>query len=145
MQKIISLKSISVTIVSPQKQKRIGAHKSSDFSRHSQQSFLPPSTQSDILPINDDEMPILVSNTLRSWLECNYRQGFLKVAEAEPHPRVEALMEEIDVSKITNKKVREPLGMPRRAFDTVKRVSVEGLRSYFGEYLPSTKAYQTRR
>ena len=87
-------------------------------------------------------MPIPVSDELRSWLERNNLQGFLKVAKAEPHPRVEAVMEEIDVSKITNKKVREALGMPRGGFDAVKKVSEEGLCFYFSEYSPSAKAYQ---
>ena len=71
-------------------------------------------------------MPIQVSDALRNWLECKNLQGFLKVAEVEPHPRAEALMEEIDVSKITYKKVREVLGMPRGGFDAVKKVSEEG-------------------
>ena len=68
----------------------------------------------------------------------------MKVAEAESHPRAEALMEEIDVSKLTNKKVRTALGMPRGGFDVVKKVTEEGLCSYFGECSPSTKAYQTQ-
>ena len=85
-----------------------------------------------------------VSNDLCSWLECNNLQGFLKVADVEPHPRVEALIEEIDVAKITDKKVRTALEMPRGGFDAVKNVTEEGLRSYFGEYSPSAKAYQTQ-
>ena len=89
-------------------------------------------------------MPIIVSDELRDWLVRNNLQGFLKVAEAESHPRAEALMEEIDVSKITNKKVRAALEMPRGGFDAVKKVTEEGLRSYFGEYSPSTKAYQAQ-
>ena len=67
----------------------------------------------------------------------------MKVTEAKPHPCAEALMEEIDVSRITSKKVRQALGMPRGGFDAVKKVSEEGLRSYFGEYSTSAKAYQT--
>ena len=53
-------------------------------------------------------------------------------------------MEEIDVAKITNKKVRAVLEMPRGGFDVVKKVTEEGFRSYFGEYSPSAKAYQTQ-
>ena len=36
-----------------------------------------------------------------------------------------ALMEEIDVAKITNKKVRAVLEMPRGGFNTVKKVTEE--------------------
>ena len=71
-------------------------------------------------------------------------KGFLKVAEAEPHPHAEVLKEEIDVSKITDKKVKEALEMPRGGLDDVKKVIEEGLRCYFGEYSPSAKAYQTQ-
>ena len=89
-------------------------------------------------------MPISVCDDLRIWLICNKLQGFLKVAEAEPHLRIEALMEEIDVSKITNKKVRTALEMPRGSFNAVKKVTKEGLRFDFGAYSPSAKAYQTQ-
>ena len=36
------------------------------------------------------------------------------------------------------------LEMPRGGFDAVKKVTEEGFRSYFGEYSPSAKAYQTQ-
>ena len=53
-------------------------------------------------------------------------------------------MEEIDVSKITNKKVRAALEMRSEGFDVVQKLTKDGLRSYFGEYLPSAKAYQAQ-
>ena len=118
MQKFISLKPISVTSVSPQKQKRIRAHRFSDLPHHSQRRFPSPS-QDNALTSDDDNMPIPVSDDLRSWLVRNNLQGFIRVAEAEPHPQAEALMEEIDVTKITSKKVRTALGMPRGGFDVV--------------------------
>ena len=143
MQRVISLKPISVISISPQKQKRIRAHKFSDFPLHSPQCFPQPSHNDD-LSIDNDNMPIFVSDELRSWLICNNLEGFLKVVDVEPHPHAEALMEEIEVSKITNKKVRTALGMRRGGFDTVKKVTEEGLRLYFSEYLHSAKAYQTQ-
>ena len=69
-------------------------------------------------------MSIHVSDNLGSWLIYNNLQGFLKVAEEEPHPRAKALMEEIDVSNITNKKI-PALEMPRGGFDVVKKVTEE--------------------
>ena len=35
------------------------------------------------------------------------------------------------------------LEMRREGLDVVKKVTKEGMRSYFGEYSPSAKAYQT--
>ena len=87
-------------------------------------------------------MSIPVSDDLRRWLVRNNLQGFIKVAEAEPHPRADLLLQ-IDVSKITNKKVHSTL-MKREGFDVVQKLTKEVLRSYFGEYSPSTKAYQTQ-
>ena len=80
MQKINSLKPISVMSVSPQKQKRIRAHKFFDLLRHSPQRF-PPPPQSDDLSMDDDNMPIIVFDNLRRWLVRNNLQGFLKVVE----------------------------------------------------------------
>ena len=125
MQKILTLKPIFVTTVSLQKQKHIRAHRLSDFPRHSLQQLFSTSL-GNVLSINEEEMSIPVSDALRSWLERKNLKGFLKVAEAEPHPSAQALMEEINVSKITYKKVREVLRMPRGGFDAVKKVSEEG-------------------
>ena len=121
MQRVISIKPISVTTVSPQKLKRIRVEKFSILPRHSLQRFSPLPQRDDLL-IDEENMPILVSDDLRSWLIRNNLKGFLKVAEAELHPHAEALMEEIDVSEITNKKVRAALEMPRGGFDDVKKV-----------------------
>ena len=88
-------------------------------------------------------MPIPVSDELRQWLHNRKIQGFIKVAEADPHPQAEALVEELDNTKITPKKIRKTLQMPRGGFDAVKKPTPEVLQSYFGEYSPSAKAYQT--
>ena len=126
MQRLISLKPISVSFVSPQKQKRIRAHRFSDFLHHHEQSFSSPSS-GDVLSAEDDEMLITVSDELRQWLHNKNLQGFIKVAEVEPHPQAKTLMQEIDVTKITTKKVRNALQMQRGGFDVVKRVSEEAL------------------
>ena len=98
---------------------------------------------SDFLSTEDHKMPIPVSDELRQWLHSRNLQGFIKVAEAEPHPQAEALLQELDITKITTKKVRNALQMQRGGFDAVKKPTEEALQSYFGEYSPSAKAYQT--
>ena len=142
MKHVISLKPISAMYVSPQRQKRIRAEKFSALPFHSLKLCSSPPQNYDSL-IDEDNMSIPVSDNLCRWLLRNNLQGFLKVVEAEPHLHVEALLEEIDVSKITNKKVRVALEMRREGFDAVKQVTEEGLRSYFGEYSPFAKTYQT--
>ena len=66
----------------------------------------------------------------------------MKVAEVEPHPRAAKMLQQIDVSKITNKKVRSVLELKREGFDVVQKMDKDVLRSYFGEYSPSMKAFQ---
>ena len=160
MHKLISLKHISVSSVSPQKQKRVQITSYSEsscpnspnlcfpvFHRHSRKNsicsdFQRPST-SDSIVADIDIMPIPVSDELREWLHSRNLQGFIRVAEADPHPQAEELVQELDITKITTKKVRNALQMPRGGFDAVQKPSSEALRSYFGEYSPSAKAYQT--
>ena len=53
-------------------------------------------------------------------------------------------MQQIDVYKITNKKVRSALELKREGFDVVQKMDKDVLKSYFGEYSPSAKAFQTQ-
>ena len=158
MHKLISLKHISVSSVSPQKQKRVQVRSFSEsdcpnspnlcFSvshRHQDNHFSDFYSSSTDAPISAeiDSMPIPVSDELREWLHSRNLQGFIRVAEADPHPQAEELVQQLDITKITTKKVRNALRMPRGGFDVVQKPSSEALRSYFGEYSPSAKAYQT--
>ena len=70
-------------------------------------------------------------------------QGYINVAEAEPHSNVVELLKQIDISKITNKQIRRTLKLKREGFDVVQKMDKDTLRSYFGEYSPSAKAFQT--
>ena len=88
-------------------------------------------------------MSIHVSDELRQWPSNKNLQGFIKVAEAEPHPNADTLIQQIHVTSITTKKVRTALQLRRGGFDVVQKVSDDNLRSYFGAYSPSAKAYQT--
>ena len=158
MHKLISLKHISVSSVSPQKQKRVQVRSFSEsycpnspnlcFSvshRHQNNhlSDLHSSSTDAPIPAEIDSMPIPVSDELREWLHSRNLQGFIRVAEADPHPQAEELVQQLDITKITTKKVRNALRMPRGGFDVVQKPSSEALRSYFGAYSPSAKAYQT--
>ena len=91
MKRVISLKPISTKSVSPQKQKRIRAERFSAFPRHSLKLSSPP-PQNDKSVINEDNMPIPVSDNLRQWLVSKNLQDYIKVAAAEPHPRAEDLL-----------------------------------------------------
>ena len=121
MNKLISLKPIFVSFVSPKKQKRVQANCFSDPSCHSHRSHRfsaschsqhsdrfadsPSPSPADDLSTEADDMPIPVSDELRQWLISNNLQGFIKVAEAEPHPNADTLIQQIHVTSITTKKV----------------------------------------
>ena len=74
MKCVISLKPIFAMFVSPQRQKRIHAEKFSALSHHSLQHSSPPAQSDDPL-IDEDNMPIPVSDDLRRWLVRNNLQG----------------------------------------------------------------------
>ena len=88
-------------------------------------------------------MPIPISENLRQWLVSKNLQGYINVAEAEPHPNVAELLQQIDISKVTNKQVRRTLKLKREGFDVVQKMDKDTLRSYFREYSPSAKTFQT--
>ena len=160
MHKLISLKHISVSSVSPKQQKRVQITKYSEPScpsspklcfsvfhryRSSNCADLQPSSTSDSEQANTEVMPIPVSDELRLWLHERNLQGFIKVAEAEPHPQAEELVQQLDITKVTTKKIRNALQMPRGGFDAVKKPSSEALQSYFGDMLvnPFTQTEET--
>ena len=61
----------------------------------------------------DDTMPIPVSNKLRNWLHNKGLQGYLRVADVQPHPRATEIVNQINVAKITNKQVYRYLNLKR--------------------------------
>ena len=67
----------------------------------------------------------------------------MQFADAEPHPHVAEIMQQIDVAKVTTKKVRRCLNLKTVGFDSMEKLKSEVLRSYFGAYSPSAKAYKT--
>ena len=118
MQRVICLKPIFATTVSPQRQKRIRAERFSVYPRHNLKLSSSPPQNFDSL-VDDDNMAIYVSDNLRQWLINKNLQRFIKVAKVEPHPRAAEILQQIDVSKITNKKVRSVLELKREGFSLI--------------------------
>ena len=88
-------------------------------------------------------MSIPISDSLRLWLETKNLQGYIRIAEESPHPNTAGIAQKIEIAKITNKQVRRILNLKREGFDAVQKMDKETLRSYFGEYSPSAKSFQT--
>ena len=103
MQRVISLKPISSSSVSPQSQKRIRAERFAVLPNHNLKTSSLASPC--FAPTKDEIMPIPISDNLRHWLESKNLQGYISIAEAEPHPNSGELLKQIDISKITNKQV----------------------------------------
>ena len=72
-------------------------------------------------------MPILISDRLRLWLETKNLQGYIRIAEASPHPKAVELAHQIDIAKINNKQVRRILNLKREGFDVVQKMDKETL------------------
>ena len=136
---IYFIKTYSLTSVSPQKQKLLRAQNFSIINHHRQSPPL-PSLQNYDLSIEEELMPIVVSDNLRQWLIDKGLQGYLKVADADTHPRATKILQRIDVAKITNKQVRHILNLKREGFLAVQKMDKQMLRSYFGEYSPVGKS-----
>ena len=86
-------------------------------------------------------MPMQISEHVRRWLKTNGLEGYLRTEDLEPHPQVEEIMKEIDVDKITNKQMRR---MKKEGYDEMDTLKADILQSYFSEYSPSLKAYETQ-
>ena len=102
-----------------------------------------PPTSPRFTSTEEDIMSIPISDSLRQWLETKNLQGYIRIAEATPHPNTAKLVQQIDIAKITNKQVRRILNLKREGFDVLQKMDKETLQSYFGEYSPSAKAFQT--
>ena len=107
MQKVISLKPISSSSVSPQSQKRIQAERFAILPNHNLKtsSVVPQRFK----PTENEIMSIPILENLRQWLVSKNRQGYISIAEVEPHPNAAEHLQQIDISKITNKQVHRTL------------------------------------
>ena len=141
MQRVISLKPLSSSSISPQSQRRIRVERFACLSNPN--LLFSVSTSRKVALSEAEDMPITISDNLRSWLETKNLQDYIQIAEASPHPNAAEIAQQIDIAKITNKQVRRILNLKREGFDAVQKMDKETLRSYFGEYSPSAKAFQT--
>ena len=107
MQRVISLKPISSSSISPQSQKRIRAERFAILLNPNLRTS-PPASPSFASP-EEENMSIPISDSLCQWLETKNLQGYIRDAEASLHPNATKLVQQIDIAKITNKQVRRTL------------------------------------
>ena len=86
MQRVISLKPIPSSFVSPHRQKCIRVERFSALNHDSLKLASHPPQHFNFLS-EDENMLIHVFDNLRQWLVSKNLQGFIQVVEAEPHPR----------------------------------------------------------
>ena len=141
MQRVISLKPLSSSPISPQSQRRIRVERFACLSNPN--PLFSASTSPKVAFSEAEDMPITISDNLRSWLETKNLQDYIQIAEASPHPNTAKIAQQIDIVKITNKQVRKILNLKREGFHAVQKMDKETLRSYFEEYSPFAKAFQT--
>ena len=56
-------------------------------------------------------MPTIITTALRNWLaECGL-QGFIKVAEAPPHPNATEIASKLNIETLTDSMVRKKLSL----------------------------------
>ena len=84
MQRVISLKPLSSSSISPQSQRRIRVER---FACLSNPNLLFSVSASPKVALSEaEDMPITISDNLRLWLETKNLQGYIRIAEASPHP-----------------------------------------------------------
>ena len=67
-------------------------------------------------------MPVPISDNLRHWLISKNPQEYIRIAEVEPHTNAVELLQQFDISKITNKQVRRTLKLEREGFAAVQKM-----------------------
>ena len=89
-------------------------------------------------------MTINISAALRRWLLEKGLDGYIKVAEAPPHPDAFNIAQKLNVDTITNTMVRQKLGLSGLGEKQFDIAPAETLRKYFAEYSLTAKAYRTK-
>ena len=106
--------------------------------RHSQQSS-PISHEP-----NHPTMPIPISAALRRWLMEKRLDGYIRVAEAPPHPDALDIARKLNIDTVTNTSIRKNLDLPSPGERHFEIPPTETLQRYFGPYSASAKAYRTK-
>ena len=94
---------------------------------------------------DQENLLIQVSDSLRKWLKRNGLEGYLGIADVEPHPLVVEIVKEIDVDKSSNQQVDRFLNLKNEGYNMMESLETEVLESYFGPYSPSAKSYGGKR
>ena len=89
-------------------------------------------------------MTINISTALRRWLLEKGLEGYIKVAEAPPHPDAFNIARKLNVDTVTNDMVLQKLGLSGLGEKQFDIAPAETLRKYFAEYSLTAKAYRTR-
>ena len=89
-------------------------------------------------------MTIVISAALRRWLLEKGFEGYIKVAEAPPHPEASDIAKRLNVDTVTNAMVRQKLGLSGLGEKYFDIASAETLQKYFAEYSTTAKAYRTK-
>ena len=89
-------------------------------------------------------MMIRISTALRRWLLEKGFEGYIKVAEALPHPNALDIAKKLNVDTVTNAMVRQKLGLSGLGEKHFDIAPAEVLQKYFAEYSTTAKAYRTK-
>ena len=83
---------------------------------------------------------IHVSDNLCKWLKTNRLEGYLQIAEVEPHPQAEEVVKEISFDKISNEHIHRFLNLNKERYNMMESLEWEVQEFYFGPYSPSAKS-----
>ena len=89
-------------------------------------------------------MPTIITTALRNWLTENGLQGFIKVAEAPPHPNATEIASKLNIETITDSMIRKKLSLDNTGERKLEMVPSHILERYYGKYSLSAKAFRTR-
>ena len=103
-----------------------------------------PSTSLKIPEPSPLPMTITISAALRRWLLEKVFEGYIRVAEAPPHPEALDMAKKLNANTITNATVHQTLGLSSLGEKHFEIAPTETLAKYFREYSTSAKAYRTK-
>ena len=79
------------------------------------------------------EMPTIITTALRNWLTKNGLQGFIKVAEAPPHPNATEIASKLNIETIIDSMLRKKLSLDSTGERQLEMVPSEILERYYGK------------
>ena len=85
-----------------------------------------------------------LSTATREWFSEHGLEGFLRIADAQPHDKPEKVTPTIDLEEIAEGTIHALVGLPAVGLRSIESPSTEILTEYFGEYSLSSKVYRTQ-